>query len=298
MAKDSIRIYWAKYSKILGVAGICLSILLAIPIWLWSHLCGQVACYAEPFLGRCSLDQFNALSSALNTLFTALIAGIAGLYTLWAGKRASEEKAAEKASAENEREIDKNNMVDRKIAEYTRQLLEFNTIQIEYPEIMQVFRDEHSRYDERGRAFLKNFPIPEKWDDLSARKARYRRCAKKIFFPSDFFNWPRALNLEEREGQLLKTRAKSYIYKRMNFFDELISLANPESTESESDAIRKKMEFKDWETFIRVRMSNPLYLEVWLGESAIFGEKFNAWMDRNLFKIIEHTGDPKYRYVY
>lgn len=87
-------------------------------------------------------------------------------------------------------------------------------------------------------------------------------------------------------------KVKTYVYKQLNFFDEILS----ESAETRGRWGFLKppavLEISDWEAYIKVKLKHPLYRSILNREGHIFGGALRDFWKENRKAIEAESADP------
>lgn len=99
-----------------------------------------------------------------------------------------------------------------------------------------------------------------------------------------------------RSGELLEDdlfyRAKTYVYRQLNLFDEILSI----SSKTRGGFLFLKpaalIEISDWEEYIKEKLRHPLYRSILNHEKHIFGVSLREFWAKNKVAIESTPADP------
>lgn len=102
---------------------------------------------------------------------------------------------------------------------------------------------------------------------------------------------PEYFHSEEILDNPLFYKAKSFAYRQIDMFDEILSLSS--MTNRRFSLIRPLpvVEIKDWKEYIKIKLRHPLYRSILKYEKDGLGEAFNDFCKENK-KWIEGAVDP------
>jgi hypothetical protein len=93
-------------------------------------------------------------------------------------------------------------------------------------------------------------------------------------------------------GEDVFYKAKAYVYRQLNSFDEILSISSKTTGTWSFLKPPSVIEISDWETYIRMTLRHPLYRSILNNEKEIFGSSLRYFWDRNKQAIESAPVDP------
>jgi hypothetical protein len=87
-------------------------------------------------------------------------------------------------------------------------------------------------------------------------------------------------------------KAKSFVYRQLNMFDEILSYASASGTWPPFLRLPAFVEIKDWESYIIVVLRHPLHRSIIEHEQHIFGQSFRDFWKKHEDEILSRPADP------
>ncbi|WP_298436780.1 hypothetical protein [Geobacter sp.] len=119
-------------------------------------------------------------------------------------------------------------------------------------------------------------------DNPDIQKYLSQNAARK----EDYFRRHEALEDE------LFYKAKAYVYRQLNMFDEILSISARTGRGWSLLKPPALTELSDWETYIKVKLGHPLCRSILNNEQHIFGVSLRGFWDANRDKIQSTPVDP------
>lgn len=104
--------------------------------------------------------------------------------------------------------------------------------------------------------------------------------------PEEFFGKEAVL----MDDQFFK--AKAYVYRQLNIFDEIFSLSEAKERWHGCLLSGKIIEIDDWRVYIKMKLRHPLFRYVLKNEGAIFGASLRAFWAANSAEIEKMSSNP------
>jgi len=93
-------------------------------------------------------------------------------------------------------------------------------------------------------------------------------------------------------GEQIFYKAKTYVYRQLNSFDEILSIASRTGTRGSFLRPLALVEISDWETYIKIKLRHPLYRSILNNEKEIFGASLRDFWEKNKKDIESLQVDP------
>jgi len=93
-------------------------------------------------------------------------------------------------------------------------------------------------------------------------------------------------------GDAIFYKAKTYVYRQLNSFDEILSIASRTGRRSWFSRPPALIEISDWETYIKIKLRHPLYRSILNNEKEIFGASLRDFWEKNKKDIESLKVDP------
>jgi len=93
-------------------------------------------------------------------------------------------------------------------------------------------------------------------------------------------------------GEQIFYKAKTYVYRQLNSFDEILSIASRTGRRSWFLRPPVLIEISDWETYIKIKLRHPLYRSILNNEKEIFGASLRDFWEKNKKDIESLQVDP------
>jgi len=93
-------------------------------------------------------------------------------------------------------------------------------------------------------------------------------------------------------GEQIFYKAKTYVYRQLNSFDEILSIASRTGRRSWFLRPPVLIEISDWETYIKIKLRHPLYRSILNNEKEIFGGSLRDFWEKNKKDIESLQVDP------
>jgi hypothetical protein len=150
--------------------------------------------------------------------------------------------------------------------------------------ITSFFRDRASQAVERTGAIMDRLLEGDKLSVENPDILKY--LAEHAGGDPTFFRDPSLL------GDALFFKAKTYVYRQLNSFDEILSFSSQASVAWSFLKPPALIELSDWEAYIKERLRHPLYRSILHHEAHIFGSALRQFWDRHRGEIESRAVDP------
>lgn len=93
-------------------------------------------------------------------------------------------------------------------------------------------------------------------------------------------------------NEVLFYKAKTFVYRELNSFDEILSIASRTTGRFSFLKPPALLEMADWETYIKVKLRHPLYRLILNTEKDMFGRALRNFWKNNRRAIESAPADP------
>lgn len=150
--------------------------------------------------------------------------------------------------------------------------------------LTSFFRDRASQSVERSGAIMNRLLEGDRLTIENPDIQKY--LSEHALREEDYFRSPVVLN------DLLFFKAKTYVYRQLNSFDEILSSSAETSGFWSFMKPPALIELSDWETYIEEKLRHPLYRSILNRESQIFGTALRDFWKVHRREIESHPADP------